>query len=511
MRLFANIEETKDRKVITITESQMFDLILEAATIQDIHQKYYSNIPQDIFQEIISDDPTYNAEKPNKMGKYGKWLLGIYLKGNLKTEDLYKATQYLQTFIKFNGKIEQKDIMKYKSLQELYSVVEPFISNPGQAATKSEEVRKIKEGAEKVYEDEKWMVIVPHTQEASCYYGKGTQWCTAADNSYNYFDHYNKKGLLYINILKGTDTKYQFHFETGSYMDATDTDILHPVAETIGLTENLVNFYKQKYGKIAVIDLTTELYAKELESTTNLPNYYLYDDATKLMKYDEQGQEFDIVYTVNDDYEQIQEFDIAGRFIPITKNYSAYINIFDTKYDKIVFDENDNIDRIEFKKIDTKNNCDYIVIHTKNNTQRVFSLKNMAYTSEEFSNNYNVLAPLCAGYNLKYYNHDLTMILKENDNYSKQNYLMRSDGIALYSLSQGKILSDFFKGTRRETIYYNLNGKNTELEFRVLINKNNDYQEAMLIMYDGKLYPLNVFSQKSDQILDEYFLNNNGK
>ena len=505
MRLFANIEETKDRKVITITESQMLDLINEAATIQDIYQKYYSNIPQDIFQEIISADPTYNTEKPNKMGKYGKWLLGIYLKGNLKTEDLYKATQYLQTFVKFNGKIEQKDIMKYKSLQELYSVVEPFISNPDQAATKSEEVRKIKEGAEKVYEDNKWMVIVPHTQEASCYYGKGTQWCTAADNSYNYFDHYNKQGLLYINILKGTDTKYQFHFETGSYMDATDTDILHPVAETIGLTEDLVNFYKQKYGKIAVIDLTTELYTNELESITNLPNYYLYDDAAQLMKYNEQEQEFDIVYTVNDGYEQIQEFDIARRFIPITKD-DFYINIFDTKYDEIVFDENDNIDRIEFKKIDSKN-CDYIVIHNKNNTQRVFSLKTMAYTSEEFSNNYDVLTPLCSRHNFQYYNHDLTMVLKENDNYSKQNYLMRNDAIALYSLSQGKTISDFFRATRRETVYYNLNGKTTGLEFEVLINKNNDYQEAMLVMYDGKLYPLNVFCQKSDQILDEYFRN----
>ena len=281
MRLFANIQEIKDRKIITITESQMFDLILEAATVQDIYQKYYSNIPQDIFQEIISADPTYNPQKPQKMGKFGKWLLGIYLKGNLKTEDLYKATQYLSIFVKFNGKIQQKDIMKYKSLPELYTVVEPFISNPDQAASKSEEVRKIKEGAEKVYEDEKWMVIVPHTQEASCYYGKGTQWCTAATDSGNYFDNYNAEGLLYINILKGTDTKYQFHFETGSYMDATDKDILHPVAETIGLTENLVNFYKQKYGKIAVIDLTTELYTNKFIVLDYRPPKFMWSTAGK--------------------------------------------------------------------------------------------------------------------------------------------------------------------------------------------------------------------------------------
>ena len=124
----------------------------------------------------------------------------------------------------------------------------------------------------------------------------------------------------------------------------------------------------------------------------------------------------------------------------------------------------------------------------------------MNYTSEEFDNKYEVLNPLYKGYGLEYYNHDLTIVSKLIGEY----YFL-----ALYSLSQGKLLSDFFKGTRKETFYYNLNGKVTALNFKVLINKNNDYQEAMLIMYDGKLYPLNLFSQKSDQILDEYFSNNN--
>ena len=497
MRLFANIEEIKDRKVITITESQMFGLIFEAATIQDIYQKYYSNIPQDVFQQIISADPTYNTEKPDKMGKYGKWLLALYLKGNLKMEDLYKATQYIQMFIRFNNKIEQKDIMKYKSLQDLYTVVEPFISNPDQAATKSEEVRRIKEGAEKVYEDEKWLVVVPHTQEASCYYGKGTQWCTAADESYDYFDHYNKQGLLYINILKGTDTKYQFHFETGSYMDATDTEILHPVAETIGLTDSLVNFYKQKYGKIAVIDLTTELYSYEFESIKNLPDYYLYDDAAKLMKYIEQSQELDIVYAVDDYNKQIQEFSIAKRFIPIYED-DFCVNLFDTKGDYVVFSDDDDVDFIDTKIDD---GCNYVVVHHKSDdSQRIFSLKTFTYTSDKFSNRYRIVGSLCRRRKFEYYNSDLAIVL---DTDLEEPYI--TYGYALYSLSQGKMLSDFFKATHRESIFYNLNGKATELQFETLINKRNDYQEAMLIMYDGKLYPLNVFNQKSGQILDEYF------
>ena len=57
MKLFTKLNENK---VIMITESQAMDLLFEAATIQDIYQKYYSNIPQDIFQQIISAEAPLN-------------------------------------------------------------------------------------------------------------------------------------------------------------------------------------------------------------------------------------------------------------------------------------------------------------------------------------------------------------------------------------------------------------------------------------------------------------------
>ena len=314
MKLFTKLNENK---VIMITESQAMDLLIEAATIQDIYQKYYSNIPQDIFQQIISADPTYNIEKPNKMGKYGKWLLALYQKQNLKIEDLYKAKDYLSTFIKFNAKLQERDIMKYHSLQELFTSIEPFIQNPQQAATKSEEIRNIKEGAEKVYEDNKWLVVVPHTKEASCYYGKGTQWCTAADHSDNMFDTYNKYGFLYINILKGTNTKYQFHFESNSFMDATDKPIKQPIAETIGLTPELVEFYTNKYG-INSIALTSTYDLDEMEPVRGLPNYYINDDLQELVMYNESTKTMELLYRVKS-YEE--EFCVAcklNRFIPLT-------------------------------------------------------------------------------------------------------------------------------------------------------------------------------------------------
>ena len=112
---------------ILITESQFINLF-EAATLSDIHDKYYSKIPEDIFRQIISADPTYRVEKSEKMGKFGKWLLSLYLNRKLKIEDLYKAKEYLSYFIKYYNVINDKDINKCKSLSDLYNVVAYYMS-----------------------------------------------------------------------------------------------------------------------------------------------------------------------------------------------------------------------------------------------------------------------------------------------------------------------------------------------------------------------------------------------
>lgn len=229
---------------IIINESQFINLF-EAASLDDIYEKYYSKIPQDIFKQIISADPTYNVEKSNKMGKYGKWLLQLYINRQLKIEDLYKATTYLKYFIKYYNVINDKDINKCKSLSDLYNIVAYYMRNDYVATSKSDEVRKIKEGAEKVYEDERWLVVIPHTQEASCYYGKNTQWCTAAEQSNNMFNHYNDQGFLYINIDKLNNCKYQFHFESDSFMNENDEAIDAPIAESCELSEGLCNWYRE--------------------------------------------------------------------------------------------------------------------------------------------------------------------------------------------------------------------------------------------------------------------------
>lgn len=187
------------------------------------------------------------------MGKYTKWLFRLYTSNKLKIEDLYKAREYLDYFDRYKQRLELKDIGQYSSLQSLYLAIRPFMENSRQPTSHKDEIRQIKEGAEKVYEDDKWLIVIPHTQEASCYYGKGTEWCTAANKSYNLFDDYNEEGPLYININKTNNKKYQFHFETESFMDETDAEIAHPIAKTIGLSEGAQKWYLDNVSQSSLI------------------------------------------------------------------------------------------------------------------------------------------------------------------------------------------------------------------------------------------------------------------
>ena len=65
--------------------------------------------------------------------------------------------------------------------------------------SKSQERKTAKlEGAELVAKNNEWKVYRIETHNASCFYGKGTKWCTAGKDSH-YFDDYKK--TRYCSIL----------------------------------------------------------------------------------------------------------------------------------------------------------------------------------------------------------------------------------------------------------------------------------------------------------------------
>lgn len=233
--------------VMPINES----LLDEKMSNDDIYTKYYSKIPKEDFEAIVNADPS--KKKDGSIGKFTKWMLSLYQKESLQLEDLYKATEYLTLYMKHFNHVEKKDINMFKSLGDLYKEIEKFKENADDYKSNSERDNEIKKDAEKVYEDSEWLVVVPKTKEASCYYGKGTQWCTAAsDDDYenNMFDSYNADGNLYININKHNGRKYQFHFADNMFMDETDAPIATPIYSTMAMSMGLIDFYCKRYGGI---------------------------------------------------------------------------------------------------------------------------------------------------------------------------------------------------------------------------------------------------------------------
>ena len=253
--------ENRNLKRVNILESQL--MLLTEASLEDIYSKYYSDIPWEMFNEIINLDPTASN---GRMGRYGKWLLNIYKKGTFKEGDFGEARELLPVYDKYRNVIEVKDIMKLNSMGELYQVVQPYIGGD-KATSKSDAARKIKNGAEKVYEDNQWVIVIPHTMEAAQLYGKHTRWCTAAERSDNMFDHYNDKGPLYVNIDKVNDRKYQFHFQSPlseGFMDEMDKPLYDKVsknesiADYIGMTDGAKEYYARTIGKKSGIIVLSE-------------------------------------------------------------------------------------------------------------------------------------------------------------------------------------------------------------------------------------------------------------
>jgi hypothetical protein len=66
---------------------------------------------------------------------------------------------------------------------------------------KEQEQTTAREGSHVVADNDYYTMIRPTTTEASCYYGKGTQWCISATQSGNYFEEYTSEGKSFFFVF----------------------------------------------------------------------------------------------------------------------------------------------------------------------------------------------------------------------------------------------------------------------------------------------------------------------
>ena len=176
------------------------------------------------------EEPLKKDNKKQIIDPYMKWIISKYASGKIPMyEDIEsKVIPYLFEYDKLKRKKklkpEHKDINKFKSYKDLMDAVDSYDNQTQDLDSDKEIENKFYENKEAtlIYNGPQVKVVVPHTERASCFFGRNTKWCTAATKGNNYFSEYNKRGNLYVVLIKKENERYQFHYETNQFLDSQD-------------------------------------------------------------------------------------------------------------------------------------------------------------------------------------------------------------------------------------------------------------------------------------------------
>ena len=262
--------------------------------INDLCKKYGKDI--DSIRSLYNLDPTGNK-------KYVDWLVKVryikrdngkyYVSDDFKTkiyDDVNETLVWLEKNSN-NPKIKEfKDIHQYKTITEFLTKIKPFM-----VKTDSE----IKSEAEKIYEDDDWLVIYPNTYEVSKLYGMNTKWCVTEKKHYS---DYINSGILVYFINKKINRKFATHMDFGDWDELT----------TIDLNEDYnLEFYNNEDDCLELDDLISvfgsNTFSKELSLEflelykRKYSNHIISDLKFDLSEIFNDGDTIDLVNNSNDD------------------------------------------------------------------------------------------------------------------------------------------------------------------------------------------------------------------
>jgi hypothetical protein len=167
--------------------------IIREGRVEDFQNKFSQKFSKDQLERITK----------LFLPKYLNWV-GKNLDAIGFDEKVSKLSNAVKKFDSISSNLPITDLYQYKSEEQLYSALEEY-------QNKQKRVVRQVEGGNVVFENDKFFVVNPLNHKTSCYYGKGTKWCTAAETDYQ-FNKYNEDGKLFYIIdkrLKTDDPYYK--------------------------------------------------------------------------------------------------------------------------------------------------------------------------------------------------------------------------------------------------------------------------------------------------------------
>ena len=178
-------------------------LILENR-VDDAFKKYGNNplLSKDIFDVIVNGSAKIAGNQ-----KYLDWIINRWIKSREENPEMVTSSKEsaeevinaVDTFNRIRNTFDIKDLYDYKSVSQLFQTLSA-------AQKKSRRQVSSREDATKVFENDQFVIVVPESKEASCYYGAGTKWCVASTDTDSHYNNYKQSGELYYIIDKTKPT-----------------------------------------------------------------------------------------------------------------------------------------------------------------------------------------------------------------------------------------------------------------------------------------------------------------
>ena len=183
--------------------------ILYEGRVEDVLNKHFKGTPGGYLEQIYYDEIVPGSAEINPNHKYLEWIAKNWdTSGPNEEGDIdHNLKEILLAVSKFDNqshRLEIKDLNQYRDIDQLFDALKKV----GETARRTVDITG---DVEKIFEDNRFVVVSPKTHNASCYYGSGTKWCTATKDSSSHFSNYKGSGELYYIIDKTLPTSSPYY------------------------------------------------------------------------------------------------------------------------------------------------------------------------------------------------------------------------------------------------------------------------------------------------------------
>jgi hypothetical protein len=169
--------------------------VLVEGRIEDAREKY-PDMEEEHFEQIVANQPA------GSNNKYLMWTCKQVDELMADDPDPQAISLVIAAVRLFDGskqRLPKKDLNQYKDTAEVEAAVDAL-----GGASKNAQAKQAKADSDVIYQDDQFLVLRPHTAEASCKYGTGTKWCIAATASRNYFSSYSTSNNKFYFVIDKT-------------------------------------------------------------------------------------------------------------------------------------------------------------------------------------------------------------------------------------------------------------------------------------------------------------------